>query len=169
MTVAAELDFAQLRIAAIGTPVPQGSKVWRPNHRVVDVNHVTLGAWRDTVATSARRVMHDGPGFDKGVALSMSVTFLLRRPKSHYRTGRNSALLRVGAPHCPTGTPDLDKLVRAVCDALTDAGAYHDDAQVVDVIARKRYAAAGSAVGAVIVLTTGLLAAPTSLRTDLMG
>jgi crossover junction endodeoxyribonuclease RusA len=40
--------------------------------------------------------------------------------------------------------PDLDKLVRAVLDALSEAGVWRDDAQVVSVVARKAY---GSAPG----------------------
>lgn len=39
-----------------------------------------------------------------------------------------------------TTRPDLDKLTRAVFDALTDAHIWHDDAQVVGLVATKRYA-----------------------------
>jgi len=39
-----------------------------------------------------------------------------------------------------TKMPDLDKLVRAVCDGLTDAGIWDDDSQVIRLIARKDYA-----------------------------
>jgi Holliday junction resolvase RusA-like endonuclease len=35
--------------------------------------------------------------------------------------------------------PDLDKLCRAVADAITDAGLWADDAQVVSLVAAKRY------------------------------
>jgi crossover junction endodeoxyribonuclease RusA len=35
--------------------------------------------------------------------------------------------------------PDLDKLVRCICDALTDAGVWKDDAQVCVLVAAKRY------------------------------
>ncbi|MFZ1730810.1 MAG: RusA family crossover junction endodeoxyribonuclease [Bacteroidota bacterium] len=57
--------------------------------------------------------------------------FLLPRPKSHFRSGRNAHLLRETAPRFPTSKPDADKLSRAVLEALTGV-AYKDDAQVID-------------------------------------
>lgn len=63
--------------------------------------------------------------------VALEVTFTLPRPKAHYRTGRNSHLLRDNAPHRPDRLPDLDKLLRSTMDALTAAGVWADDAQVV--------------------------------------
>lgn len=40
----------------------------------------------------------------------------------------------------PSVRPDLDKLCRAVLDALTDAGIWHDDSQVCSLSAIKVYA-----------------------------
>ena len=51
---------------------------------------------------------------------------------------------RLGAEARPTGTPDGDKLERAILDALKWGGAYEDDAQVTDMHWRKRYATPGS-------------------------
>lgn len=70
------------------------------------------------VATSAMFHMIDGP-------VSMQLTFRLTAPKS------------VRREH-PTVRPDLDKLVRAVLDALTGL-AYKDDSQVVSIQASKTY------------------------------
>lgn len=42
-----------------------------------------------------------------------------RRPKSHFRTGKNAHLLRDDAPRYHAGTPDLDKLQRAIGDSLS--------------------------------------------------
>lgn len=67
----------------------------------------------------------DGP-------LRVEMAFTLARPSSHYRTGRNRALLRAGAPLRPSGTPDLSKLARAAEDSLTDAGIVKDDARIVE-------------------------------------
>ena len=55
--------------------------------------------------------------------------FYLPRPKKYQR--------RLHVAH--TTAPDLDKLVRSVLDALTEV-VYLDDAQVVEVLAVKRYA-----------------------------
>lgn len=67
---------------------------------------------------------------DQPVHLRMVFSF--PRPKSHYRTGRNSHLLRPGAPSRPSGKPDLDKLARSTCDALSTAAIVRDDARVVE-------------------------------------
>lgn len=61
-------------------------------------------------------------------ALHLSATFVLPRPKSAPKR-------RVW----PVVKPDADKLLRALCDALTDAGAWIDDAQVVAMHVEKRY------------------------------
>lgn len=53
-----------------------------------------------------------------------------------------------GAPHRPPVRPDLDKLARAVGDALTGV-CYRDDAQVVNLCAAKYY-----------VMPSGRLSAP---------
>jgi len=67
----------------------------------------------------------------------------LKRPKGHYRTGRNSHLLRDSAPLYPAGVPDLDKLCRAVLDGLTMGGAWKDDSQVINLHAVKKYGVPG--------------------------
>jgi crossover junction endodeoxyribonuclease RusA len=53
----------------------------------------------------------------------------------------------------PDRKPDLDKLIRSTGDALTEIGAYEDDARVVTLMAVKRYVGdpkAMSSPGAVI-------------------
>jgi Holliday junction resolvase RusA-like endonuclease len=64
--------------------------------------------------------------------------FHFLRPRSHYRTGRNAALLRGDAPAYPAGRPDLTKLVRAAEDALKGV-VWADDGQVVGQGNRKVY------------------------------
>ena len=70
--------------------------------------------------------------------LSLHVRFYLPRPKSHYGTGRNVGLLKIASPIYPDKRPDLDNLVKFVKDCLNEV-AYHDDSQIVDTIAFKRY------------------------------
>ena len=60
----------------------------------------------------------------------MVFTFL--RPKNHFRTGRNSHLLRDAAPARPAGYPDLDKLARSTGDALKSAGVLKDDGRIAE-------------------------------------
>jgi crossover junction endodeoxyribonuclease RusA len=72
-------------------------------------------------------------------AVGVIVTFFMPRPKSHYGSGRNALNLKPSAPFYPAVMPDIDKLLRAVLDGLTDAQVWHDDGQVVLVHASKRY------------------------------
>jgi crossover junction endodeoxyribonuclease RusA len=110
----------------------------------------TVYAWRGLVVDATRRALADRPAL--AGALSGEVTFALPRPRGHYRTGRHHDELRPGAPAWPTSRPDLDKLLRAICDALTAAGAWADDAQLVTLATTKVYAADPTRVGARITL-----------------
>jgi len=62
--------------------------------------------------------------------LALGATFWLKRPKSHYRTGRYAGTLKDSAPMRPRGKPDLDNLLKAILDNLNGC-LYNDDAQVV--------------------------------------
>lgn len=107
-----ELDFT-----VKGQPVPQGS-MRAFNNRIVHVNAKPLNLWRRTVRDAYRGSLFDGP-------VMVSMVFTLPR-------GRTVRRAR------PFVKPDLDKLVRAILDALTGA-AFHDDAQVTSITARKEY------------------------------
>ena len=137
-------------IRAYGTPVPQGSKRAYVNKgtgraNVVENDSARVRSWRQAVIDAwhdGRDVLHLGP-------VSVDVTFYLPRPKGHYGTGRNAGTVRASALRFPAAMPDLDKLLRAVLDALTDAGCWKDDGQVVAVSAAKRWAD-GQVPGALI-------------------
>lgn len=125
-----------ITIYATGKPYPQGSKDahvihakgQRPRAVLVDKHSDELKAWRTEVATQARNVMVGAEPLTGPVCFSAA--FYIKRPKAHYRTGRFAALLRDDAPlYCAT-KPDVDKLVRAILDALTGV-VYADDSQVV--------------------------------------
>lgn len=62
-------------------------------------------------------------------------TFVLSRPKSHFGRG---GVVRESAPLSPVTTPDLDKLIRGVLDAMSGP-VYKDDSCVVTVHAAKVY------------------------------
>ena len=120
-----------------GTPVPQGSHTVMRG-RLVPVRAKELYAWREAAEAAVRKVLPDG--WDTSGAFHAFAVFQLPRPKSHYmKSGR----LRKGAPDEHTGRPDLDKLQRSLGDALTRAGAFQDDAQIVHWEAWKNYAADG--------------------------
>lgn len=112
-----------------GVPIPQGSKVAnRFGGGVRDANAAKLKPWRATVTAAALEARGDMPTMLGPVALDVEFSF--PRPKSHYRTGRNADQLRDDAPWLHTTKPDIDKLMRALCDAITDARIWRDDSQV---------------------------------------
>jgi len=104
--------------------------------------------WRATVRAAAERQritreLYAGP-------LMLHVQFWLQRPKSHYRTGKFSEMLKLGAPKWPTKKPDATKLLRAIEDALTGV-LWVDDAQIVTQVVQKTY---GPLPGALVRLYT---------------
>lgn len=130
-----------------GIPAPQGSKVKNRYGAMYEASK-RLPAWKHAMdlAFTAYRVTRHVDAYDGPVALT--IHFRLPRPKSHYRTGRFAHVLRDDAPREHTQKPDVDKLARAVGDALTRAGWLADDAVVTRLVAEKRWAEYGEAPGA---------------------
>jgi crossover junction endodeoxyribonuclease RusA len=124
----------EFTFSVAGDPRPQGSmSVY--GGRIVHVKAAKLNAWRDMVAQSAREAMPaDWPLTDGPVAVAL--TFALRRPKGHY--ARSGAILP-WAPTVHAKRPDIDKLARAVLDALTVAAVWQDDSRVADLMVRKTW------------------------------
>lgn len=120
-----------LTVVAYGLPAPQGSKKHLGGGVMVESSkHVK--PWRQDVKYAALAVTMRIPGWQPlDGPLLVSMVFAFARPKGHYRTGRNSHLLRPAAPARPAGMPDLSKLARATEDALTGV-AWVDDSRVVE-------------------------------------
>lgn len=132
-----------ISITVHGIPAPQGSKrafVSGGRARVIESSHARVKSWRQAVIDQV--LAEDRPQLAGPV--EVGVTFRLKRPKGHYRTGKNAHLLRDTAPSYPYGMPDLDKLLRSTLDALTAAGVWADDAQVAKVTAAKVYGQPGA-------------------------
>ena len=127
-----------------GEAKPAGSKrgfVNPKNGRVMitDVTGQPGKDWRGDVQWEALKVLgRDGEREPWTGAVEMELMFYRTRPKSHYRSGRNAHLVRDAAPAYPTVTPDIDKVERAILDALTGI-AYVDDRQVVGLHSRQRW------------------------------
>ena len=71
-------------------------------------------------------------------ALRIMIVFYFPRPKSHFRTGKFRHLLKPKAPIQHKSTPDLDNLVKMVCDSLNKVF-YKDDSQISQLKAEKLY------------------------------
>lgn len=80
-------------------------------------------------------------------AVELDVTFRFKRPQSHYRTGKFAGLLKNFVPIYHVQTPDLDKLVRLVGDALTTAGVLKDDKLICRLVAEKAWEDTNIAAG----------------------
>ena len=68
--------------------------------------------------------------------VSVELTFSLPRPNGHYRTGKNSDVLKDGSPGHPVTKADIDNYCKGTLDALKGV-AWDDDKQVVELMARK--------------------------------
>lgn len=116
-----------------GRPRPQGSKravMPKGGSKPIMVEQVKgLDDWRANVTISAQRALKDFERLDGPAVLSVEFRFL--RPGTHYGRRKGEPYLKPTAPKYVTRTPDLSKLVRAVEDALTDAGVWTDDSRVV--------------------------------------
>jgi crossover junction endodeoxyribonuclease RusA len=112
-------------ISVTGDPASQGSHAIM-NGRIVQVNSKKHKAWRTAIVNTCIENLPEGwVPLDEPVELI--VNFYMPKPKT------------VDRP-LPSVAPDLDKLVRAVGDALAIAGVYADDSRIVRISARKLYA-----------------------------
>jgi Holliday junction resolvase RusA-like endonuclease len=75
------------------------------------------------------------PAQPLGCPLAVRLDFYFPRPKKHFK----KAALRDNAPLWYVAKPDADNLAKAVLDALTAVGFWHDDNQVAKLSVRKLY------------------------------
>lgn len=115
--------------------LPRGSK--RP---VVTSDNPNVKEWRTQVAWEAAAALRAAGGTILTGPVRVMARFALVRPKS---------LPKKVVHHVKK--PDLDKLTRAVGDAITGV-LFHDDSQIVQWKVEKVYAADGQAPQAVIVV-----------------
>ena len=132
-----------------GTPKPQGSKrAFAHPHtkRIVltEASGSALRMWRQEVKTRAVYAMDGRKPWDSPTGIYLSIGFVLNRPKATPKTKPTPLAVKV---------PDLDKLVRGVCDALTGT-VYGDDSQVISLNVWKRIAEIDEATGAFIAVET---------------
>jgi Holliday junction resolvase RusA-like endonuclease len=93
--------------------------------RVIHSQGSALAVWRSTIGLAAKQQhakLIEGP-------VGIKLDFYMLKPRTVKRD-------------MPTVPPDLDKLIRAVLDALTGI-VYLDDAQVVEIQATKSYGEPG--------------------------
>ena len=130
--------MAEVSLSVTGNPASQGSHAIM-NGRIVQVNSSKHKAWRKAIVQEAIATLPDNwQPIDEPCELI--VNFYMPKPASVKRS-------------LPTVSPDLDKLIRAVGDSLTDSGIVIDDSRIVRISARKLYAE-GIEPGATILVRT---------------
>jgi Holliday junction resolvase RusA-like endonuclease len=109
--------------------VPKG---WtRP---IITDSNRNLKSWQLLVSEAAGQAILQLPATERTLLLEgvrLTAAFYFPRPKS---------LPKRAMAHCKA--PDLDKAIRGLSDALSHV-VFRDDAQIVDLVAMKRYAAPG--------------------------
>lgn len=118
-----------------GIPVAKGSAKAFYNRKVgrafvVQDNSARQKPWVSLVSLKAEEMgvkLADGP-------VAVTLNFRMPRPKSHF--GKSGLKQTAPVLHC--SKPDIDKITRAVLDALT-AIAWKDDSQVALLTVMKRY------------------------------
>lgn len=122
-----------------GHPTTKGSLTWYGKGQVVNANERTK-SWEQWIewiwiqSPHYRTIKPKGP-------VKITLIFYFKRPKGHYGTGRNSDIIKPQYAHMTAPCvykDDLDKLSRAVFDALTGQ-AYEDDGQIAELHARKEW------------------------------
>lgn len=133
--------MTQVQFFVQGLPVTQGSKNVYTNKKtgkpiLTESRHAELQRWRTLIALRWKQQQ----AAKLTGAIAAQLDYYMPRPKSHFGTGRNAHKLKPSAPYYCAVKPDVDKLDRAVFDALTQAGAIEDDARIVIINAVKMYA-----------------------------
>ncbi|TFG56475.1 MAG: RusA family crossover junction endodeoxyribonuclease, partial [Methanomassiliicoccus sp.] len=128
-------DHDLIEFFVAGEPVPQGStKAFyiKKLERVVTTHtNANTDKWRQRIATEAQRANELRPtnffSDDRRQGYEVTLDFVFTRPKSQPKKWKMN-----------TKRPDLDKLVRAALDAITNI-LIPDDSQVVRITAGKCY------------------------------
>lgn len=128
--------MASIEIIIPGIPAPQGSKRHVGNGILVESSQ-RLKPWRaDAIAAiQAAATRHKFQQITTSAVLEARFYFPFL--KSHYTS---KGAIRPEAWSAPKATaPDLDKLLRAACDALTQSGLIRDDSIITRIHCWKCY------------------------------
>jgi Holliday junction resolvase RusA-like endonuclease len=128
-------ELRTLYVKVDGRPAPQGSKSAKgvnkkTGHTILAESSKYVRPWRKAVHMAAMEAITNSDWTITDRPVQLTVEFFLHRPQDRPKRSRVY----------PTRYPDLSKLVRSTEDALTSAGVWKDDAQIVDTSSHKRYA-----------------------------
>lgn len=138
------LPAPALSVFVPGKPAPQGSKRYlgqRGGKAIAVESSKALPSWRADVRAAVAELVDGRPPIAGPVLVAL--VFVMPRPASTPKNRTPAAIKR----------PDLDKLTRAILDAVGSAGAWGDDSQVTDLHAAKRLALVDERPGVWIEIT----------------
>jgi Holliday junction resolvase RusA-like endonuclease len=121
-----------LQIVAVGSPKPKGSLRHVGHGRMTEQLEGSK-PWREAVKWAALEAIaeRDGRWFPYAGPVTVDVTITVPKPASAPKTRRTWPVTRRSG--------DVDKHLRNVLDALTDAAVFGDDSQVIAATVRKVY------------------------------
>lgn len=138
--------MSRLEFVVYGVAQPQGSaRAFMPKGArfpVVTGDNVKTKPWRDLIMAAVQDAVRAQAWTVPQDGVRLMAVFRLKRPKS---------LPKTKATPRHTRKPDLDKLTRAVGDALKGV-VYNDDSQIDQLKVTKQYADVGQVPHAVIVV-----------------
>lgn len=127
-----------------GQPIPQQRARVGSGHHVMGTES---RRWREGAALVLRTVRQGAPALD--TLCRVEITVVVQRPK--HRPERTPADVWALGDRCPAANAgDIDNYAKAALDAAVDAGWLVDDYVVVELVARKVYAAHGKGPGMLI-------------------
>ena len=82
--------------------------------------------------------------------VNIALVFVMPRPKAHF----GARGIKDSAPRWHIGKPDIDNLCKLVFDVVTKSGkVWHDDSQIIAVLAEKKYAAPNENSGCIVTIS----------------
>lgn len=127
-----------IELVVYGIPGPQGSKAFKgmtkSGHARLVESSKKVKPWREAVKWAAIELRNTSGWQSVTGPVVTDMIFTLPKPKSAPKMRKTY----------PDRQPDLSKLVRATEDALTEIGAYEDDARIVGTYSAKRYPGEGT-------------------------
>lgn len=83
-------------------------------------------------------VQYNAPKEPFAVPLAIAIRFYFTRPKSHFKTGKNSHVMKDTAPLWHTSKPDVDNMAKFLMDSLNKIY-WKDDSYIADCLIIKQY------------------------------
>jgi len=124
----------QIKLVVLGEPKAQA----RHRHFTKGTFSGTYDPSKNAKETFASILQREAPKEPISGPISLELVFYMSRPRNHYKTGKNSEMLKDSAPEYHSGRPDLDNLTKFVQDSLNKIY-YRDDALICQLTAKKIY------------------------------